>query len=162
MPIGRKITPLTASFRQDPALSPGPCPTILRLIRKGPWASWNISGNQINLRAVSCWRTERVSLRVERSEKDAGAMGTGASLSVPISIRNFRTASHAEVKRALGRYVAAAGWSGGGGGNTRACRAPSKIAAGRPKAELCLGEGLISNESPLREVRTLGSRCGER
>lgn len=76
---------------------------------EGPVGIVDHSGNQMNLRVVSYWRMERVSLREERREKEAGAMGTGASASVPISVRNFRTASHAEVKRASCRYVAAAG-----------------------------------------------------
>ena len=113
--------------------------------------------------------------------KEAGTMGTGASLSAPISVRKLRMASHAEAKRALGRRVAAAGMHGRGRHGGRAGgwvgswrRSPGRRAlagrqphdcgrnAGRRQAQLRVGESMISSESPVREIRTLGSMSGER
>ena len=105
-------------------------------------------------------------------------MGTGASLLAPISVRKLRTASHAEAKRAPGRRVAAvgsgrhSGRAGGWVGSWR--RSPGRRAlaghqprdcgrnAGRWQAQLRVGESMISSESPVREIRTLGSMSGER
>ena len=108
-------------------------------------------------------------------------MGTGASLSAPISVRKLRTASHAEAKRAPGRRVAAVGRHGRGRHSGRAGgwvgswrRSPGRRAlagrqprdcgrnAGRWQAQLRVGESMISSESPVREIRTLGSMSGER
>ena len=108
-------------------------------------------------------------------------MGTGASLSAPTSVRKLRTASHAEAKRALGRRVAAAGmhgrgrhggrvggwvgsWRGSPGRRALAGRQPHDGGrnAGRRQAQLRVGESMISSESPVREIRTLGSMSGER
>ena len=113
--------------------------------------------------------------------KDAGTMGTGASLLAPISVRKLRTASHTEAKRAPGRRVAAVGRHGRGRHSGRAGgwvgswrRSPGRRAlagrqprdcgrnAGRWQAQLRVGESMISSESPVREIRTLGSMSGER
>ena len=108
-------------------------------------------------------------------------MGTGVSLLAPIEVRKVRMASHAEVKRGSGRRRAAVGGTGAGGTAAASVagsearggvREDVRFPGGWPQsgrerrsgrtARLRVCERMISNESPVREIRTLGSMSGER
>ena len=77
--------------------------------------------------------------------KEAGTEGPGANPSVPITVRKFRMALHAGVKRVPGCCSTAVGNAGQGG-----------------RRSVAGGERMISNERPVREIRRLGSMSGER
>ena len=111
-------------------------------------------------------------------------METGASLTVPVKVRKLQRALHAQVKGAL-----ACREERGAGAPAEAVQAvapvaepeaPGEVGEGRAlpgwttvvghgrerqrvrPGQLPVGEGMISDESSVRENRTLGSRSGER